>query len=94
MDRLDVERLGGYAGFGGPGSHLKSKGTVDLGLLSEAEQDQVYALFRDPPSAVSTAPDAFRYRLTLHTPAGPKTIDVAEQHVPASICASVKDMLD
>ena len=94
MDRLDVERLGGLAGFGGPGGHLKSKGTVDLRLLSKSDQDQVRALFGNPPSAVSVAPDAFWYRLTLYAPGGPKTIDVEEQQVPASICASVKDILD
>lgn len=94
MDRLDVERLGGYAGFGGPGSHLKSKGTVDLKALPQADQDRIRELFRNPPSPTPSMPDAFCYRLTHHTGSGAKTIEVAEQHLPQAVTNAVHDVIE
>jgi len=93
MDRLDIERLGGLAGIGLPGSRIRSQGTLDLARLAPADRAAVYALFSSPPAGTAPQPDAFRYRLTRHTPAGATTIEVAEQHLPAAVCASVRDVL-
>ncbi|RXT39250.1 hypothetical protein B5V03_29320 [Bradyrhizobium betae] len=91
MDRLKIERVGGFAGFGGP--HLKSRGEVVLSDLSDADQKTVDQLFADPskvPAAHPGQADAFRYRITR----GAKTIEVPEHAVPSAIKNSVKDVLE
>jgi len=92
MSRLDIERFGGFASYGSPGSHLRSRGQVDSADLSPADQKQLEQLFAHPPSSGHT-PDAFQYRLTRHGSSGPQTIEVAEQHVPMAIRNAVKDEL-
>ena len=82
MDRLDIERVGGFAGFGGPGSHLRSRGQLDSASLSTADKQAVEALFSSLPKAASKTADGFRYRITRHTASGSKTIEVPEEHVP------------
>jgi hypothetical protein len=92
MGRVDIERVGGFAGFGLPKSHVRSRGEVELTDLSPADRHAVETLFAHPPSATSP-PDAFRYRLTRQTAQGPVTIEVPEQHVPSVLRAAVKDEL-
>jgi hypothetical protein len=92
MARMDVERLGGFAGFGSPGSHLRSRGFVETSDLTQADESALEALFDNPPGGASL-PDAFSYRLTRDSADGPQTIEVPEQHVPISIRAIVKDEL-
>ncbi len=93
MDRLDIERLGGLAGIGLPGSRIRSQGSLDLATLAPADRATVHALFSDPPPPARPLPDAFRYRLTRHTPAGVSTIEVADHQVPGIISATVRDVL-
>jgi len=91
VDRLKIERVGGFAGFGGP--HLKSRGEVALSDLSDADQKTVEALFADPkkvPAAHPGQADAFSYRITR----GATTIEVPEHAVPSTIKNSVKDVLE
>ncbi|MGX1317841.1 hypothetical protein AB7M17_001294 [Bradyrhizobium sp. USDA 377] len=91
MDRLKIERVGGFAGFGGP--HLKSRGEVALSDLSAADQKTVEQLFADPgkvPAARRGQADAFSYRITR----GAQTIEVPEHAVPPAIKSSVKDVLE
>ena len=62
MERLQIERIGGIAGFGGP--HLKSRGEVRLAELSPADRQAVESLFADPQHVMPAHPgeaDAFRY---------------------------------
>ena len=92
MGHLEIERLGGFAGFGSPGSHLRSRGQVDTTHLAPADRKAVEALFDAPPGGGQT-PDAFRYRLTRETAHGPQTIEVPERHVPVAVRAIVKDEL-
>jgi emfourin len=92
MGRLEVERLGGFAGFGSPGSHLRSRGRIDTDDLVPADRKTVNALFDAPPGGANP-PDAFRYRLTRQTAHGPQTVEVPEQHVPVAVRAIVKDEL-
>ena len=91
MDRLKIERVGGFAGVGGP--HLKSRGEVAVSDLSAADQKMVDSLFADPskvPAAHPGQADAFSYRITR----GARTIEVPEHAVPPTIRSSVKDVLD
>ena len=95
MDRLQIERIGGYAGFGGP--HLKSRGELALSDLSPADRHAVEDLFDNPQEAVPAHPgqaDAFRYRITRQTATGSQTIEVPGDAVPAALRDSVRDVLE
>ncbi|MCP3461678.1 MULTISPECIES: protealysin inhibitor emfourin [unclassified Bradyrhizobium] len=88
---MKIERVGGFAGFGGP--HLKSRGEVALSDLSLVDQKTVESLFADPKKVPATHPgqaDAFSYRITR----GAQTIEVPEHAVPSTIRNSVKDVLE
>jgi hypothetical protein len=91
MTQIDVERIGGFGGFGAPG-HIRSRGTLDATQLAPQDARALESLFAAPPSESPQA-DAFRYRLTRHTSAGPQTIEVAEAHVPHAVKAVVRDEL-
>jgi len=92
MSKLQVERIGGFAGFGGARSHLRSRGEIDLETLSPEDQRAVESLFHShgntEPSQVR---DGFLYRITRTTPKGVETIEVPENLVPAAIVQHVKD---
>ena len=90
MDRLDIERVGGIGGFGGP--NLKSTGQVASSTLSAADRAALDALFANPPTG-APKPDEFSYRLTRQTASGPQTIQVPERHVPMAVRSTVKDQL-
>jgi hypothetical protein len=95
VGRLQIERLGGLAGFGG--ANLKSRGEVAMSDLSPADRQAVEALFADKgkaPPVPRGAADMFRYRITRQTPSGPETIEVPEQAVPAALRDSVRDVLE
>lgn len=94
MDRLQIERLGGLAGFGGPGSRIKSKGEVGVADLSPADRQVVADLFDKKTAVPPPKPDVFRYRITRQTPAGAQTIEVPEEIVPPPLRDSVKDTLE
>ena len=89
---IEVERLGGFAGFGLPGSRLRSRGHVEVAHLAAADRTALAALFEKAPAA-PPMPDGFRYRLTRQTAAGPQTVEIAEQHVPESVKGCVSDEL-
>ncbi len=95
VDRLQIERIGGLAGFGGP--HLKSRGELALSDLSSADRRAVDDLFNNLQKAEPPHPgeaDAFRYRITRMAAAGPQTIEVPDNAVPAALKESVKDVLE
>ena len=95
VNRLEIERIGGLAGFGGP--HLKSRGEVAVSDLSPADRQTVDDLFNHPEKVVQEprgAGDVFRYRIMRHTAAGAQTIEVPENAVPAALRDSVKDVLE
>jgi hypothetical protein len=81
---LLIEKLGGLAGLGLPGSRLISIGELSLAKLSSDDLDAVRSLFAEPPSG-AVNPDAFRFRMTLVTSGKSETIEVGENHLPASI---------
>ena len=91
---LLVERIGGLAGFGVAGSHIRSKGQLAFNSLPDKDQQLVEALFKThgkhEPSAQR---DAFSYRISCASKFGAKTVEVPEAALPATIIACVKDEL-
>lgn len=92
MDKIEVERIGGFAGFGGPGSRIRSRGELALDTLPSADRQAMDALFASGGGG-SGVPDGFRYRITRTTASRTETIEVPEADVPAAIRASVRDEL-
>ena len=97
MGVLKVERLGGLAGMGLAGSHLRARGEIDPAHLSAADRKRVDALFagagQGAAAAASPVRDGFTYRLTRSGAAGEESVEIAESALPAAIAASVKDEL-
>ena len=94
MGMLKVERIGGFAGFGGASSRLKSDGVVPFTALSPADQRKVEAMFNAKGAAdASPMRDGFSYRITRATKAGDDVIEVPESAVPAALVACVKDRI-
>jgi hypothetical protein len=94
MAFLHVERLGGLAGFGGAGAHVRSLGQLDTDALSAQEQQAVDALFKSKGKAkTSQVCDGFRYRISRTTSGGTETIEAPEDAVPTAIAQCVKDEL-
>jgi hypothetical protein len=89
-DRIEVERVGGLAGFGG--ARLKSAGQVALADLPAADRHALEGLFR-AMQVHSPKPDAFVYRITRQVGGTPQTIEVSEEHVPAAVRQCVKTTL-
>jgi hypothetical protein len=79
--KLTIEKLGGLAGIGRPGSRLVSMGEIDVATLPMTEREALERLFDAPPPAVET-PDGFRYRLTDSKGAETRTVEVSEHQVP------------
>jgi len=96
-DHLDIERLGGFAGMGGPGARIRSTGSLPGHALSAAERQHLAALFGGAPAAAGHpgAADGFRYRLTLHPAGGgaPSSVELPESAVPERVRDSVHDEL-
>jgi hypothetical protein len=93
-DWLKVERVGGFAGFGLPGSALKSVGQLPLSALSADDLKQVNAMFSEIKPSYLVKPDEFQYRITRMVANEPQTIEVPETHVPMPIRKCVRDSLD
>jgi hypothetical protein len=95
MSMLKIEKIGGLAGMGLPGSKLKSSGEQSMSALSADDQASVEAMFRDP-KAHREAPhmrDGFRYRITRTVDGKEQTVEVPESAVPAALKACVTDRL-
>ena len=94
MGILKVEKLGGFAGYGNPGSRIRSQGEIAVESLSEADRRSVTRLFKSRQSSPSSAiRDGYRYRLSHSTAIGTEIVEVAEDVVPQSIRACAKDEL-
>jgi len=96
--RIQVERFGGFGGFGLPGSRVRSLGQVDLSTLDPADRATVERLLsaRRPPRAGAGA-DRFVYRLTPLQADGQAAaapgVEVPEEALPAAVAACVRDEL-
>jgi hypothetical protein len=94
MSLLHVERIGGLAGFGGAGSHVRSHGQVDEATLPAPDKKAVEELFRSQRGAeASQIRDGFRYKISRVTKAGTETVEVPESVVPKTLIQYVKDEL-
>lgn len=91
--RIDVERLGGLAGYGMPGGHLRSRCHVMAQGLSLADQVMLRDIFLHPVEALVQTRDAFRYSLTRQRHNRLHTVVVAEAAVPESILNCLRDEL-
>lgn len=89
--RIDVERLGGLAGYGMPGSRIRSRGHILAKDLSLADQSALRTLFIQPAEAPSWMRDGFRYHLTRQSDCGPQTVVAIEATVPEIIRECVRD---
>ena len=96
MAILKIERVGGLAGFGGPGARIASRGELAASALSAEEHSALDALFQryaTGKKASRAAADGFRYRISRTGAQGAETIEVAESDVPAALVRCVKDGL-
>jgi hypothetical protein len=92
MSLLHVERIGGLAGFGGVGAHVRSHGQLETDALSPEELRTVEALFKSQGKAkASQIRDGFRYQISRATSGGTETIEVPEAAVPTTLAQCVKD---
>lgn len=94
MGILKIERIGGFAGYGGANSRLKSDGEMPFATLSSADQREVEAMFA-ARGAVDASPvrDGFRYRITRSVNGMPEVIEVPESVVPQALVGCVKDRI-
>ena len=94
MELLKVERIGGFAGFGNPGAHIRSRGQIEFESLSEADRQLVERLFMTHSAGRPPAyADGFAYRISRSAKLGTETIEVPEAALPSAIVACVKDEL-
>jgi Emfourin len=95
MGTVKIEKIGGLAGFGLPGSRIKSSGETAISALSPADQAWVEALFQKPPRSqeVGNERDTHCYRITRTKNGRDQTIEVPEAVVPHSLKACVTDKL-
>lgn len=92
MTRVRVERRGGFAGFGLPGSHLRSVGEIETEGLGVADRSAVEALFKR--RRTKTSPDEPVYRVTRTAADGrEQAVEVPESAVPAVVRDCVHDEL-
>jgi hypothetical protein len=90
MSEVTIEQMGGFAGAGGPGAHVRMRGSVAWSALSEADRATIDQLF-----AAKTRVDVnFYYRLTRQTDGRTETVDVLPEKVPQALVASVRTTLD
>ena len=91
---IDVERLGGFGGFGLPGSRIRSHGKLALSSLSTGEREALDAHLHSPrPAPGGPVADGFRYRITWRAAEEVKTLELPEALVPAALCDCVRDEL-
>lgn len=94
QDQLQIERIGGFAGYGLPGSHLRSRGELSISELSPADLQAVEALFQRKDQSATPKPDGFVYRITKKSGSDSQTIEVPDDSVPMAIRNAVKDTLE
>ncbi|MUZ71437.1 hypothetical protein GOZ90_01995 [Agrobacterium vitis] len=93
MDELILEKMGGFAGFGGAKSALRSDGVCAVEKLSAGEKQLIEEFFQQSAPQTAAVADGFRYRIVWPSRFGDRSVDVPESLVPDEIKASVKDRL-
>ncbi|MBO9680541.1 MAG: hypothetical protein J7556_20105 [Acidovorax sp.] len=93
---IEVERLGGFAGFGGPGARIRSCGVLEWSQLSSDECQALAQQFTEITSVEAAgrlAADGFQYRITATVNGTIRTIVLPEQSVPVALRDCVRDEL-
>ena len=93
MSELLVERIGGLAAFGLPGSKIKSQGRCDPSSLSQQDRQAVDELFEKLGKHGPGTPDEFRYRVTRRRSGHLETVEAPESAIPRALISIVKDHL-
>jgi hypothetical protein len=95
MGTVKIEKIGGLAGYGLPGSRLKSSGETATSALSPADQAWVEALFQKPARSQEAGKerDTHCYRITRTENGRDQTVEVPEAQVPHALKACVTDKL-
>lgn len=93
MDELILEKTGGFAGFGGARSALRSEGVCAVEKLSAEELGLIEGFFHQDGATPAKVADGFRYRIVWPSRFGDRSVEVPESLVPEEIKASVKDRL-
>jgi hypothetical protein len=93
MSTVKVEKIGGLAGYGLPGSKLKSSGETAISALSPADQAWIESSFEKPPQEVGNERDTHRYRITRTENGRDQSVEVPEALVPHALKACVTDKL-
>ena len=93
-NRIKVEKLGGFAGFGGS-SHLRSEGEIDPAQLPAGDRSLLEQLLASPhaPAAAPSTSDAFRYRLSWIENGQERSVEIDGDELPESVKAVAKDSL-
>lgn len=95
-DQLEIERLGGLAGIGLPGSRIRSRALISCSDLNTDELAAVSALFEAQGNKFRSpdhGADFFFYRITLHSSDGNHQIEVGERNLVESLQQRVQDEL-
>ena len=95
MDKVQVERFGGFGGFGLPGGRVRSIGECALSDLSADDRAAVRSIFSNSShrEGSSHVRDGFRYKLTLLTDGPRRTVELPEAAVPVAIRNCAVDRL-
>ena len=95
MGTVKIEKTGGLAAFGLPGSKIKSSGETEISALSRSDQAWVEALFQKPPRSqqAGNERDTHCYRITRTKNGRDQTVEVPEAQVPHALKACVTDKL-
>ena len=95
-DQLEIEKLGGLAGIGLPGSRIRSRVLLVGSELSADERKSIATLFKADPGAGRPAPagsDGFRFRISLDHEGVRREIEVGERELIESLQTRVHDEL-
>jgi len=94
MALVQIERLGGLAGFGGAGAHVRSLGHLETATLTPEDQRVVEGLFKSQGISKTTRIcDGFRYRISRTIAGITETIEAPAEMVPCPLAQCVKDEL-
>jgi uncharacterized protein YdeI (BOF family) len=87
MDKLTIERRGGFAG-------LKAKGVVETDSLDTADRAKIDELFTTKGKLpASPGADRYIFTVTRETDSGKKTMEIPEHLLPSAVSRAVKDEL-
>jgi hypothetical protein len=96
MTHFLIERLGGLAGVGLPGSAIRSQARIAFADLDPGDRDRLLRLFEvdeQAPAPPLREADSFRYRITRDSEEGRETIEVPEGAIPERVALNIKDEL-